>query len=46
METLTHLLGTGDAGCLAFAVVALAVGGLLGTVAVRIRPRRRFAARR
>jgi hypothetical protein len=46
METLTHLLGTGDAGCLAFAVVALAIGGLLAVVAVRTRPRRRIAARR
>jgi hypothetical protein len=40
METLTHLLGTGDAGCLVFAAASLAFGVILAVVAVRTRPRR------
>jgi tellurite resistance protein TehA-like permease len=42
METLTHLLGTGDAATLAFAIIALAVGALMTVIAVRTRPRRRL----
>ena len=40
METLTHLLGTGDPCSLVLAIAGFAIGGLLIVVAVRTKPRR------
>ena len=46
METFAELLNTGDAGSLVLALAALAIGGLLVALAVRLRPRpRRRVAR-
>lgn len=41
METFAELLATGEPGLLMLAVIAFAFAGLLGLLAVRIRPRAR-----
>jgi hypothetical protein len=41
METFAELLATGDTGSLVLSVVAFTLAGLLGAVAVHIRPRTR-----
>jgi hypothetical protein len=40
METFAQLLATGEPCLLALAVVAFIVSGVLGALAVRLRPRR------
>ena len=41
MEPLTQLLTTGDPGCLGLSVGAFVLAGVLGALAVRLRPRTR-----
>ena len=41
MNTLPHLLATGEPGLLMLSAVALAVGAVLTVAAVRLRPHRR-----
>jgi len=41
METFAELLATGETGYLVVAIVAFAIAGVLGVIAVRLRPRAR-----
>jgi|GEM_PF-2696067 hypothetical protein len=41
MNTLPHLLATGQPGLLVLSAMALAIGVVLAVIAVRLRPHRR-----